>query len=84
MVEVLYCLYKLVFFARYVMAMKTSMLALFIDKKCQKMSSKRVKYDVKCQLFVDMMQIHHYNTKYRQLPINYDNSVHTATDDHRR
>ena len=46
---------------------ETSMLTLLIDKKRQKMCSKRVKYDLKCQLFVDVMQIHDYYTKYASI-----------------
>ena len=51
----------------YVIAMKTSILTLLIDKKRQKVCSKRVKYDLKCQLFVDVMQIHDYYTKYASI-----------------
>ena len=58
-----------------------------IHKKCQKTNSKTVKCDVKCQLFVDVMQTHHENTiaKNQQITTKYDNCAHTTTaiDSHR-
>ena len=55
-------------------ALKTSILALLIDRqKSSQNELNRVKYEVKYQLFVDVIQIHHYNNKYGQITtIKYD------------